>query len=176
MDLRVDAVTRADGPHVTRAPFEIRPPPERLLPPDDPAWRRYFEQTVGELGDRGRRLRRPGLVPWTRKAHELVAFAAGKDPSAEARVRRILFRRFLEGGEDIGRVDVLLEVAGEVGFDATETKAVLDVDRHADDVVAHRVRALEQGVRGVPTLVRGSERLEGIHDEEAIHAFLRHDE
>lgn len=173
MDLRVGRAAGDDDARVVRAPFEIRPPPEPLLRPEDPGWRAYFDAMADALGREGRAVRVPTIVPWTRKAHELVAYAAETDTSTEPGVRRALFRRFLEEGEDIGRVDVLLAVAVEAGFDRTEVKATLDVDRHAHAIETVRAEATSGGIRGVPTLARGSRTLEGIHDEEAIRAFLR---
>lgn len=175
MDLRVEEASRPVVAPPVRAPFEIRPPTAPMLHPDDAAWRSYFERMAAELGEAGHTIKQPRLIPWTRKAHEFVAWAGETEPGSEARVRGMLFRRFLEEGEDIGRIDVLLEVAAEVGFDVTGAKAALDVDRHAETVADIRARALAKGVRGVPTLVRGSQRLEGIHDEGAIRALLRND-
>ena len=57
-------------------------------------------------------------------------------------------------------------------LDRTEVKAVLDVDRHASELDRVRAEASAKGVRGVPTLVAGDRVLEGVHDSDAILAFL----
>jgi predicted DsbA family dithiol-disulfide isomerase len=173
MDLRVERITAGADPSVERVPFELRPPPEPLLDPTRDAWVEYWRAMAALLRAEGREVRPPGLVPWTRKAHELVLQAGEKDAGRE--LHRALFRRFHEEGDDIGRVDVLMELATAAGLELTATKAVLDVDRHAGTVAELRARATDAGVRGVPTLVVGERILEGIHDDDAIRAFLGRD-
>lgn len=170
MDLRLERLAAGLGRTVERVPFELRPPPEPLLDAAAPGFVAYWNDMARLLEAEGVHAVRPALVPWTRKAHELVLHASEQgDPGP---VRRALFRRFHEDGQDIGRVDVLLEVALAAGLDRTATKAVLDVDRHADGVRRARAEGEARGVRGVPTLTVDEDRLEGIHDEEAIRAFL----
>lgn len=171
MELRVARIAAEGGPEVVRVPFELRPPPEPLLHPDDPAWVGYWEDMAERLAAEGVHVKRPGLVPWTRKAHELVLHAAeaGGDPH---RLRSDIFRRYHEAGEDIGRVDVLLDVAGEHGLDSGEVKPVLDVDRFAPELERTRKEALNAGVRGVPTLRAAGRGLEGIHDDDILRSVL----
>ena len=98
-------------------------------------------------------------VPWmppeapvrSQKAFEL-AFHGAESGCFEA-VHTAIFQAHFAEGRDIGRIDALVSVAGLVGLDRSETKAVLDVDRHADAVGAWRDRALGLGVKATPTLV-----------------------
>ena len=76
-------------------------------------------------------------------------------------MRRALFRAHFVDHIDIGRIDLLLEIARGAGLDRSEAKAVLDVDRYAATVLGHRESALEDGVRDVPVLVQPGRRLEG---------------
>jgi predicted DsbA family dithiol-disulfide isomerase len=170
MEIRVTRAAADAGVAVERVPYEVRPPPEPLLAPGDAAWTEYWNAMARELEAERLAVRRPGLVPWTRKAHELLQHA--REHEREGDVHRALFRRFLVEGEDIGRVDVLLAVATAAGLDPTETKAVLDVDRHAAGVGEARALGQRMGVRGVPTLTTEGRILEGIHGEGDIGAFL----
>jgi predicted DsbA family dithiol-disulfide isomerase len=81
--------------------------------------------------------------------------------------------RFLEGA-DIGRVDVLVASAEKVGLDPSESKAVLDVDKHRDRVVDLRREAEAAGVRRVPTLRSGDTSLEGPASISELRHFLEH--
>lgn len=159
---------------VARRPFELRAPPTPLVDPDDPAWRAYWDAMGRAAAADGLALApAPRLVPWTRKAHELARLARARDTFAP--VHRALFEAFLVEGRDIGRVDVLTEIGTSHGLDWTETRAVLDVDKHADEVAEGRAEAERQGIRGVPTLRAGARSLEGLHDAGTILAFLRDD-
>ena len=110
------------------------------------------------------------LVPWSRKAHELVLHAAEVDRQDE--VRRGLFELAFREGRDLGRVDVLVSFAGGLGLDLTHAKAVLDVDRHAGRVAEGRSLAAEWGVDAPPALVVGSRVLRGFHNRDALGTFL----
>lgn len=160
----VAALGDAVGP-VTWSPFELRPPPTPLVTADDPS-----------LAERWSRARAaaafspPLLVPWTRKAHELVIHAGTHGEAGP--VRTSLFRAYLFEGRDIGRVDVLVELAVAAGLDRTESKAVLDVDRYEADVAAQRAEALDLGVTEPAAISAGGELLEGFHNRAAIRTFL----
>jgi predicted DsbA family dithiol-disulfide isomerase len=74
-------------------------------------------------------------------------------------------------GEDIGRVDVLVDLARALGLDATEAKAVLDVDRYAQDVAALSAEAAAR-VGEPPPLAFGGRVLRGFHNRDAVRTFL----
>lgn len=155
-----------------RLGFELRTPSDPLVDPTDPAWLGYWDEVEPALRDAGVTAHRPPLVPRTRKAHELVLHAEGTgDAAVRNRLVDRLFRAHLEEGADLGRIDVLVALATEEGLDRSETRAALDVDRWRDGVEAARRRAMEDGVRGVPTLSRGTATLEGIHDDDTLRAF-----
>ena len=113
----------------------------------------------------------PDLVPWTRKAHELALFAQESGVGDVVRTR--IFETYLLEGGDIGRVDVLVELGRQAGLDATETKAVLDVDRYEAAVVEARGSAEELGISDTPTLVVEERRLRGFHNRTTLGTFLR---
>lgn len=152
------------GLSVERAPLELRPPPAPPLDPADPALvARRGEAAARHAGDVGPE---PARVPWTRKAHELGMLA--REKGAFPRVHTALLTAHLSRALDIGRVDVLVQIATEEGLDPTESKAVLDVDRHAEAVERIREHAFELGVRAVPTFVVGTRIFEGLPDPDAL--------
>ena len=161
----------ADGwTRVARHPLELRAPPAALIRREDPLWQRRWEQASSLASQRGLSLHPPALVPWSRKAHELALHAREKDLFPQ--VHSALFDAYLVQGRDIGRVDVLVQVAGEAGMDAQEARIVLGVDRHAAALDGLRGDAERLGVRGVPTLLVGGERIEGVLPPEALRALL----
>ena len=155
---------------VERIPFEVTPPPQPLVDPRSEAWRRFWAGARGMAEEEGVALATPRLVPWTRKAHELALHARAAGRFAE--VHGALFAAFLAEGRDLGRVDVLLDVARQAGLDAGAARPVLDVDKHTPEVSEARARAEREGVRGVPTLRLAGARLEGFRGRAATLAFL----
>lgn len=170
MEREVTAVEATHDVRFERVPFELRPPPEPLIDPDGDPWRRRW--TLAETLAEGTvtTLRRPALVPWSRKAHELVLHAAEVERADE--VRRGLFELAFEKGADLGRVDVLVSFAGSLGLDPSRTKAVLDVDRHAEAVAEAGRRARAAGVAGAPAASVGDRVAQGFHNRDALVTLL----
>ena len=99
-------------------------------------------------------LRSPTVLPRTRKAHEAARFAAEK--GVEREMRGAIYRAVFDDGLDVGRIDVLVQLAVSVGLDATEARVVLDVDRHTEAVLADGDLARRAGIEATPTLVIGT--------------------
>ena len=147
--------------------LELRPPPSPMINPADPEWRTRCARVDAQAKKMERRRGRHGLpgpgepqvVPWTRKAHELCEFARERD--CFDAIRRSLFRAHFDDHTDIGRIDLLVEIARQAGLDRSETRAVLDVDRYTAAVLQNRDTARRMGVADVPALVSSGRRLVG---------------
>jgi len=157
-------------PAPRRLPLELRPPPSPHLDPEGEPWRTLWARGAGVAAALGVPLVEPPLVPWTRKAHEFARHAEEKGVGDEA--HRLVFDAVFRRGRDVGRVDVLVELARELGLDAQEAKAVLDVDRFAAEVEALGAEARAAGAASPPTLLLGERALEGFHNRDALRTFL----
>ncbi len=168
--LELDSVIGPTDERVEWIGFEIRPPPTPLTEIDDPALASRWEVGRAVAGQLGLSLSPPRLVPWSRKAHELHLHAASHDLGPS--VRAAVFDAYFVAGQDIGRIDVLVEVGSSAGLDVTETKAVLDVDRFEANVRAARDAAASAAVADAPVLLLGATRLEGFHKRSTLGTFL----
>lgn len=143
-------------------PFELNPG----LPPEgedigDYAARKYGA-TPGQLAERQALIMARGAEAglhfirrtriWnTFEAHRLLQWAATQN--REIPLKRALLGAYHEGGENPGSRAVLLRLAGSVGLDLDETRAVLDSDAFAREVRA-RVRFWQsRGLHSVPSVV-----------------------
>ena len=171
LEMRLQALESELGISVERHPFELRAPPAKLIDPEDPLCMARVEAARREAAGTQVHVALPELIPWTRKAHELALHGREKERFDD--VHRAIFRASVENGLDVGRVDVLVGIARDLGFDATETKAVLDVDRHTAVVDGLRGEAERLGVRGVPTVLHEGQLIEGWMDDGALRARLR---
>jgi len=160
----------ADGVEPTRHPFEVRPVPLELIDGMDPDWRAYGETVSGLAREAEIQMAFPSFIPWSRKAHELRLHAA--ESGLESKMHEEIFSARFRDEADVGRVDLLVAAAERVGLDASETKAVLDVDKHRDRVVELRREAEAEGVRRVPTLKSRSVSLEGPASMGELRHFL----
>jgi predicted DsbA family dithiol-disulfide isomerase len=144
---------------LTRVGMELALPPREMIDPAAPEWRSYCDVVDQLASDAGCTVPRINFVPWTRKAHELAIHAGQGGHGAV--LFDSLFRAHFEDHRDLGRIDVLTELARDAGLDHSEARAVLDVDKYTEDVATRRSAALDDGIARVPTIRRGSESLVG---------------
>lgn len=132
--------------------YELRPEPVPTLDPDGEYLHSIWARAVYPMAEqRGMPLRLPPVQPRSRLAHEAERFARAAglgDP-----MRRALFRAFFEDGRDIGCIEVLMDIAREVGVDADGLRHALDRGEYTDAVVDDRRLAEEIGIHGVPALL-----------------------
>ncbi|MGQ0814131.1 MAG: DsbA family oxidoreductase [Gemmatimonadota bacterium] len=148
--------------------FELRPPQAPALAPfPDEEW-----QLVSELAsEAGAELVRPSLRPRTRKAHEAVKHAATLG-QADA-LRHAIFAAYFQDGRDIGRIDVLVEIGASIGIDRGDLKVALDVDAHAEDVVADEGLAHKLEIEGTPAFVAGADVRVGYLSADHLRDWLK---
>lgn len=175
------ALARLEGlPHVLRwAPFEINPdlPPQgmdvdeylaRLFGDREAA--RPFMAKLTDLGERdGIRFHfeRVKSVPNTLDAHRLIlhAEASGRHSALAER----LFAGFFEEGADIGRTEVLAELAARAGMDEQASREFLASDQGREEVREREARIRATGLTGVPSFVlNGSVVVLGAQDAETF--------
>jgi predicted DsbA family dithiol-disulfide isomerase len=170
------ARVRAEGLVLDRRPFELRPPPEPLADLRSPLLRHAWEQAVLPLAQRyGVEIREPARSVRTRKAHEAVAFARAQGRTEE--MHAAIFRAHFVEGRDIGRIDVLAAIGGEVGLDAGDLMFALNADRWTEQVVGDERAAAALGITAVPAFVRrtaeGVQALFGVRDPDTLHRWAR---
>ncbi|NYF10934.1 putative DsbA family dithiol-disulfide isomerase [Leifsonia sp. AK011] len=84
-------------------------------------------------------------------AHELLHFAKSKGRQLEVKER--LLKAYFINGEHVGRIEDLVQIAGELGFDRDEVTEALESHRFLADVKADMAQAREYGIQGVPFFV-----------------------
>jgi predicted DsbA family dithiol-disulfide isomerase len=155
-------------------PFELRPAPQPTLRPDGDYLQRAWDQSVYPLARRmGVPIRLPSVSPQphTHLAWEGYQFAR-EHGQGNAYNHRVLTAFFVDG-LDIGRPEVLTDLAGEVGLNAEAFRAALDARRYADVHRAALRHAYEEtGITGVPAFVIGEQMLVGLQSREALEAAI----
>ena len=170
LELRLRERGYFPGSNLQPLPLELNPPHHPLLDPEESEWKAHWARAMSEAQALGLVFTPPWIVPWTRKAHELVYFAGERNRPLE--IHEALFRAYLEDGLDIGRVDVLVALGEKHGLDRREAKAALDVDKYGEAVQAIRSRAMREGVLHPTTLRLNGKTLQGSPTPEALDAFL----
>ena len=107
----------------------------------------------------------------SRLAQELAVWADSM-PGYEA-LHDKLYRAYFVDRQNIGSVDVLLDVAGSVGLDVDAAREVLEQRTHKDEVSAHWEQSRAYGVTGVPTFVAGGYGVVGAQPYDHLASLLQ---
>jgi len=170
LNIRLQELEKKGTVKVDPWPLEVNPPPKPLLDPETPAWKARWDIATREREAQDLGLNVPWIVPWSRKAHELAFHA--RQENCFRQIHESLFHAYLIEGKDIGRVDVLTEIAGKAELDPREVKAILDVDRYRHDVEEARGQGIRDGAEGIPCLLWQGRVLHGNPNPDEIRRFL----
>jgi len=91
----------------------------------------------------------PKRIPNTVNAHRLIHWAGVEGRQSE--MVGALFAAYWQQGRDIGDLNILADIAGEVGMDRSATLRLLASDADRDDIIARDQDARRKGVTAVPT-------------------------
>jgi predicted DsbA family dithiol-disulfide isomerase len=145
-------------------PFELRPHPTPTLRPEDPYLPAIWERAVYPMARRmGVDITLPTVSPqpYTRLAFEGYQYAAEHGRAAEYTPR--VLRAFFQENRDIGRTEVLADIASELGLDGADFTAALTAGSYT---AAHQdaLRTAEAfRISVAPTIIiDGRHRIEGV--------------
>lgn len=106
----------------------------------------------------------------SRLGQELAKWAEGKDKGEE--IHDHIFRAYFVEAKNIGRREVLVEIAQKVGLPVDEAEEVLLSRSFKEAVDTDWGRCAKLGLTAVPTFVVGRHALVGAHPYEALEKLL----
>ena len=143
---------------LTACAFDLRPgiPPEGIARAEASKGKTYPPGYLDNLRQTalaaGIELKRPSLVPNTRKAHEATEFTRDNGGDLWA-VHRALFRAYFEEEQNIGETDVVVRACEEAGVDSSGLREALEASRYSKGIAKQMEWSRSNGVTGVPTTI-----------------------
>ena len=154
-------------------PFELRPAPTPTLRPEDGYLQSIWPQSVYPLADQfGVDIRLPSVSP---QPHTHLAWEGFQFAEAHGRgndYNHAVLAAFFQADRDIGSIEVLADIAADVGLDRNSFSSALHERRYR---AAHQrafEEALDAGVTSVPTFRVGERWLRGVQPAERLLAVL----
>jgi predicted DsbA family dithiol-disulfide isomerase len=155
-------------------PFELRPYPNETLRPEGDYLQNTWKQSVYPMAEQmGVHIVLPNVSPqpYTHLAFEGYQYAKEKGKGNEYNDR--MFRAFFQEEQDIGDIDVLTKLAGEIGLDEKEYREALETRKYKE---AHK-KALEHAyneakIQAVPTFVIGETKVVGVRSKETFEQII----
>lgn len=156
-----DAVKNKDI-SVQYIPFEI---PELDLNSD--LFRKSFWDDILEnmANNFGHKAKIPNISkPNSKLASEAYYLANENGKGKEFNTK--VYEAFFEKGKDIGKVNVLTEIAGEIGLDSNDIKIALENRKYKEKHKEEMKKGKEEGVSAVPTIIIGHTKVIGYRKKE----------
>ena len=114
------------------------------------AMREHLEQAAPDAGINFRFSDIP-MRPNTLNAHRLVRWAGGQGLGSQA--KEALFKAFFDDLEDVGNLDILSRIAGEIGMDQNLVSDLLAGDEDKNAVREEIMFFRNLGISGVPSFI-----------------------
>jgi predicted DsbA family dithiol-disulfide isomerase len=152
--------------------FELRPEPVPTLDPKGQYLQRVWRDSVCPLAERlHMTVKLPPVQPRSRLAHEAARWAS--ESGQFDRYHAAVFKAFFERGEDIGKVDVLVGLARDLGLDGEALLAALRRRDYEAAVLADVRNSETLGIRAVPAFVaNGRAILSGVQSVENLKELI----
>jgi predicted DsbA family dithiol-disulfide isomerase len=155
-------------------PFELRPEPTPTLRPEGEYLQMGWEQSVYPLAKRlGVEIKLPTVSPqpYTNLAFQGLEFA--KDHGKADRYNDAVFRAFFQQSRDIGKIDVLTDIARDAGLEPEAFRRALEEGTYRERVdELLRVANRHLGIDAVPTMIIGRHRLNGLYSAESLRYVI----
>lgn len=155
-------------------PFELRPVPTPTLKPEDDYLPRVWKSSVYPMAESlGLKIQLPTVSPqpYTHLAFEGYQFARERGKGEEYSNR--LFEAFFKEDKDIGDVEVLTELAQEIGLDPLAYRQALESRKYMKQHQEALQEAQKYGIRAVPTFQIGSRLYQGVIPKEQLRELIR---
>lgn len=155
-------------------PFELRPYPNETLRPEDEYLPRVWNQSVYPMAERyGLKMVLPKVSPQPHTHLAFEGFQFAKEHGKGNQYTHRMFEAFFQEELDIGQIDVLASLAGEIGLNEQEFRHALETRQYRE---IHR-KALEHAyqeaqITAVPTMVIGDTVLQGVRSKESIERVI----
>ncbi len=155
-------------------PFELRPEPHPTLRPEGDYLQQAWQRSVYPIARRmGVPIKLPTVSPQPHTHLAFEGFQYAKDHGKGNDYNHRVLKAFFVDSQDIGDIDVLTRLAGEVGLDEKEFEEALRTRKYREThqwVLRHAYQ--EAGVTGVPMFVIGEQVLTGLQERETLEAVI----
>lgn len=140
----------------------------------DRQWAKEMNKNVVEMAEKeGLDFNMDSIKPVnTFKAHRLLHYADKQEKQHE--MKEALLKAYFTDGKDVGDMDTLAQLAGEIGLDEAEVKDFLNTQQFSDRVREDMDKARKIGIQGVPFfLINNKYGLSGAQPTEVFEEALQ---
>jgi predicted DsbA family dithiol-disulfide isomerase len=155
-------------------PFELRPYPVETLKPEGEYLQTTWKNHVYPMAEKyGVKIVLPRVSPqpYTHLAFEGYQYAREQGKGNEYNHR--ILQAFFQEEKDIGNIDVLTNLAGEIGLDSQEFRDILETRKYKEvhqKALQHAFNEVD--IQAVPTFVIGETVVRGVRSKEVLEQII----
>lgn len=155
-------------------PYELRPFPTETLKPEGSYLQNTWRQSVYPMAERmGVNIVLPKVSPqpYTHLAFEGYQYAKENGKGNEYNKR--ILKAFFQEEQDIGDINILTKLAGEVNLNTDEYRSALETRKYREThqkALQHAYK--EADISAVPTFIIGDTKIAGIRSKESFEDII----
>ncbi len=155
-------------------PYELRPFPTETLKPEGSYLQSTWRQSVYPMAERmGVNIVLPKVSPqpYTHLAFEGYQYAKENGKGNEYNKR--ILKAFFQEEQDIGDINILTKLAGEVNLSTDEYRSALETRKYREThqkALQHAYK--EADISAVPTFIIGDTKIAGIRSKESFEDII----
>lgn len=155
-------------------PFELRPYPTATLRPEEDYLQTTWAQSVYPMAEKmGIEIVLPGVSPQPHTHLAFEGYQYAKEKGKGTAYHERMMKAFFQEEQDIGNIDVLTKLAGEIGLDENGYREAIESGKYEEahqKALAHAYE--EANITAVPTFIIGDTVLAGLYSKEAIEQVI----
>lgn len=169
-----DEAVKGKDVEVEWMPYELRPFPNETLKPEGTYLQSIWEQSVYPVAkEMGISMVLPKISPqpYTHLAFEGFQYAKENGKANEYNER--ILKAFFQEEQNIGDIEVLTELAMELGLDREEFKQALQTRKYKEKHQLELKKASnEVNIQAVPTFIIGKQIIAGVRSKETLEQII----
>ncbi len=170
----LEAAIKGKDVEVEWMPYELRPFPTETLKPEGSYLQSTWRQSVYPMAERmGVNIVLPKVSPqpYTHLAFEGYQYAKENGKGNEYNKR--ILKAFFQEEQDIGDINILTKLAGEVNLNTDEYRSALETRKYREThqkALQHAYK--EADISAVPTFIIGDTKIAGIRSKESFEDII----
>lgn len=170
----LEAAVKGKDVEIEWMPFELRPYPNPTLEPDGEYLQTAWANSVYPMAERmGVKMVLPKVSPQPHTHLAFEGYQYAKEHGKGNDYNHRMFTAFFQEEQDIGDINVLTKLAGEIGLNQADFKAAIQTGKYKE---AHQ-KALhhayhEANITAVPTFVIGERVLRGLYSQDTLQKVI----
>jgi len=170
---RIQKIAGDYGIEIEWKGFEIHPeyPPDGKLRKRSLKMAKVNESLNSVMSEEESKFKLPGFVTNTSMALQAAEFA--KTEGKFQQFHNICYESYMIERNNIGDINVILEIGETVGIDKNRLKEVLNNKEMADSLESYKEEAKKADVLGVPTILFNDFRIHGVQSIETYRSFIK---